>query len=755
MNKFVTALIIALATSSLLAREYHVSTTGLDRNSGSISKPLRTISAAAQVAQPGDMIIVHEGTYRERINPPRGGTCDAKRIVYQAAPGEKVVIKGSEVVAGWQKVQNDTWMVTVPNDLFGDFNPYRDEIRGDWFAPRGRSHHTGAVYLDDHWLVEAATLDDVLQPLGQAASSYIPGSSDPYLLNVAWLQPLEALEALEETGRLPATGFAAQHGVQAASCSEGGDCIGWIEPGDWVRYEGVNFGPGAGQLEIRAASATRGGIIEIRLDVPDGELLATCTVPHTGGWQSWKSFYAELESVSGVRTIYLVFRAVPSREASDVRLWFARVDSVSSTIWAQFATVDPNVAQVEINVRRTVFYPEKAGIDFLTVRGFTMMHAATPWAPPTAEQIGLLGTHWSKGWIIEDNDIRYSVCTGITLGKHGDEFDNTSQNSAKGYVKTIERAHRHGWSKDTIGHHIVRNNHISHCEQAGIVGSMGPVFSTVTGNTIHDIHVRQLFSGAEMAAIKFHGAIDTVISHNHIYRANRGIWLDWMTQGTRVTRNLVHDTGPSEDLFVEVNHGPFLVDNNIFLSRHSLLVNSQGGAYVHNLIAGTVRVAVGEGRQTPYLKAHSTDVAGLAPNPSGDERYYNNIFVNGGLAAYDSAKLPVFMAGNVFLYGAKPSKHESNPLVQSNVNPGLELLQQHDGMYLQITLGKVRAQQQRQVVTTDLLGKAMTPGLPYEQPDGSPYRIDTDYLGSERNTANPCAGPFEYPKGRKQRLKVW
>lgn len=100
--------------------------------------------------------------------------------------------------------------------------------------------------------------------------------------------------------------------------------------------------------------------------------------------------------------------------------------------------------------------------------------------------------------------------------------------------------------------------------------------------------MRQLFSGAEMAGIKFHAAIDTVISDNHIYRAGRGIWLDWMAQGTRVTRNLVHDIAPREDLFVEVNHGPFLIDHNIFLSAISLADWSQGGAYAHNLFAGKV-----------------------------------------------------------------------------------------------------------------------------------------------------------------------
>ena len=94
MKAFIKALTITLAACVLTgcASEYHVSTTGLDGNPGSQSKPFKTISAAAAIARPGDVVTVHEGVYRERINPPRGGTSDKKRIVYQAAAGEKVVI---------------------------------------------------------------------------------------------------------------------------------------------------------------------------------------------------------------------------------------------------------------------------------------------------------------------------------------------------------------------------------------------------------------------------------------------------------------------------------------------------------------------------------------------------------------------------------------------------------------------------------------------------------------------------------------
>jgi alpha-N-arabinofuranosidase len=599
--------IIALAVAAHAA-EFHVAPSGKDSDPGTQAAPLRTIQHAADLAQPGDVITVHEGVYRERIAPPRGGESGAKRIVYQAATGEKVEIKGSEPVKNWVKVQDDVWKVTIPNAFFGAFNPYSDLIRGDWFNARGRQHHTGAVYLNGEWLAEARKLDDVLKPVG----------------------------------------------------------------------------------------------------------------------------------------------ATP--------LWFGEVDKENTTISAQFKGVNPNEQLVEINVRRTVFYPEKPGMNYITVRGFAMRHAATPWAPPTAEQVGLIGTHWSKGWIIENNVVSHSVCSGIALGKHGDKWDNTSANSAEGYVKTIERGHAYAiaWTKENIGGHVVRNNTISHCEQAGIVGSLGAAFSTVTGNTIHDIHVRQLFSGAEMAGIKFHAAIDTEISRNHIYRTCRGLWLDWMAQGTRVTANLFHEN-QSEDLFVEVNHGPFLVDNNIFLSPTAVLDMSEGGAYVHNLMAGRILLRPELGRLTPFHKAHSTEVAGLRNVPGGDDRYYNNLFVErGDLGQYDGARSPVWMDGNVFSKGAKPSKHEKEPLVKPEFDPALKLAEKADGFYLEVKFDKAWAgERTRKLVTTELLGRAALPNLPYERPDGTPIRVDTDYFGKSRNETNPAPGPFENAGTGPLVLKVW
>ena len=57
---------------------------------------------AAQVLEPGEKVVIKEGVYRERIDPARGGTGPEKMIGYEAAPGAKVVVKGSRLVpSGW------------------------------------------------------------------------------------------------------------------------------------------------------------------------------------------------------------------------------------------------------------------------------------------------------------------------------------------------------------------------------------------------------------------------------------------------------------------------------------------------------------------------------------------------------------------------------------------------------------------------------------------------------------------------------
>ena len=201
--------------------------------------------------------------------------------------------------------------------------------------------------------------------------------------------------------------------------------------------------------------------------------------------------------------------------------WYTRQEGGYTEIYANFQGADPNQETVEINVRRNCFYPDKTGVNYITLSGFTVKQAATTWAPPTAYQEGMIGPHWSKGWIIEDCEVSDSRCSGISLGKYL-QPNNENKWSTK-FLKdgtqterdAICQAQVEGWSKETIGSHIVRRCNIHDCGQTGIVGHLGGVFSVIEDNHIHHINNKQDLAGAEIGGIKMHAAIDVMIRRNH------------------------------------------------------------------------------------------------------------------------------------------------------------------------------------------------------------------------------------------------
>lgn len=743
-----------VVTNTLSAAELHVAVNGSDANPGTPEAPLKTIQRGADLAQPGDTVTVHEGIYREWVNPPRGGTSEQRRITYQAAKGETVVITGSEPAKGWEKVSGDTWKVVIPNSRFGTFNPYVEKVDGDWFFNRGRNHRRGCVYLKDTALGEAQKLEAVLKPAGTnkplwyAKADNVHDELPDSLMSVAWFKTGAGVV-------VPAVSAVKRKGTQDVPCAEDGPCVGTIVNRNFLRFKDVDFGDGTEVVELRAAAAAgAGGLVELRLDSIEGELLGSYEVPSTGGEQAWKTFRIPVKKTAGKKLFTLLFKQRPTVQYRP-EAW-----GPNTTIWAQFPGVNPNEAAVEISMRPTVFTPSKTNMNYITLRGFTLRNAATTWVGPCSGQIGLVSAYWCKGWIIEANEIYNSRCSGIALGKYSDEWDG-KRGTKEGYDLTIEDAFRKGgWTKERIGSHLVRNNRIHHCGQTGIVGSMGCAFSTITGNEIHDINLGNTFEGAEMAGIKFHGAIDVTISGNHIYRCGdvAGVWLDWMGQGVQLTDNFMHDNDADcGDLFLEVQHGPILVANNLFLSDREMYLNCKGIAFVHNLLAAPLAHEAFDTRKTPFHKPHSTEIAGLREGDNGDHRFYNNILLAPlGLKDTDNAKLPCFASGNVFLKGAQPSTFDAKPLLKPAYDCALKVTQKPDGWYVAVSLEQAwRDEVQRNLVTTELLGKAVATGLEYVRPDGASLRLDTDYLNRKRDGKNPFPGPLEINESGPQKIKVW
>jgi hypothetical protein len=90
-------------TSPTSPHTYYVSTTGNNANNGlSASSAFKTISDAANIAQPGDTVMIEPGTYREEVKVPHGGTATAP-ITFKAVKSGTVIIDGADPLGGWTK----------------------------------------------------------------------------------------------------------------------------------------------------------------------------------------------------------------------------------------------------------------------------------------------------------------------------------------------------------------------------------------------------------------------------------------------------------------------------------------------------------------------------------------------------------------------------------------------------------------------------------------------------------------------------
>jgi hypothetical protein len=252
--------------------------------------------------------------------------------------------------------------------------------------------------------------------------------------------------------------------------------------------------------------------------------------------------------------------------------------------------------------------------------------------------------------------------------------------------------------------------------------------------------------------------------------------------------------GNNRDLFVEVSHGPYLVEHNILASPAALELFSQGGAFVNNLICGTVRLEAVPDRATPYHVPHSTQVAGYAAIVGGDDRWIGNLFVGGdpaaaygpqaegvgrptaGTAAYDGfpasfeeymariaaqppgdhkrflgVEQPVYARQNVYAAGARPFEGEHEPLVLETATAAV--VDEGEVVYLDTNLPEDFAKTRIAPVTGRDLPRVRFPDADFEEPDGTPAVMDVDLTG-EPKTTGP-AGPVVTVHTGSSRVRVW
>ncbi|OAQ58196.1 glycoside hydrolase family 29 protein [Pochonia chlamydosporia 170] len=135
------------------------------------------------------------------------------------------------------------------------------------------------------------------------------------------------LQSSSAYSEIQAEAYTSKNGtnVEQTSDTGGGDNVGWIHNGNWLGFRQVDFGGnGATRFTVRVASGASSGIkgvIHVALDSPTSTPICSLAVSNTGGWQSWKSISAGLNTVTGVHAVYLTFTSDQAADFVNVN-WF-------------------------------------------------------------------------------------------------------------------------------------------------------------------------------------------------------------------------------------------------------------------------------------------------------------------------------------------------------------------------------------------------------------------------------------------------
>jgi len=138
-----------------------------DNGKGNNQTPFKSISKAASVVHPGDTVLIFEGIYRERVAPTEGGLPD-RPIVYMAAKGEQVVIKGSDIWKNpWISEAKNVYKSKIDLSALKSYNPF--------YIPLARMSvrkSLGQIFCNGLYLTQVDSLHEVSQMSGTWMLSY-------------------------------------------------------------------------------------------------------------------------------------------------------------------------------------------------------------------------------------------------------------------------------------------------------------------------------------------------------------------------------------------------------------------------------------------------------------------------------------------------------------------------------------------------------------------------------------------------------
>ena len=233
--------------------------------------------------------------------------------------------------------------------------------------------------------------------------------------------------------------FAGQQGIAVddAGGARGGDRVEETTPGDWIYFEPMNF---TNIDRLSARYSGNGGVVEVRLDAPDGPLVSTLDLAPTGGNNAYAEVVAPIEADAATHRVYFVFAQREGGPANNLvnldELRFLGKGVAVNGAPEVIAAADPPEGYVPLTVSFTGSATDPEGTAITYAWDFTSDGTVDATTANATHTYAMPGSYEST-LTVTDADGRSSVVTldvdvwplppvGDCFGSNSDQFNGTA-----------------------------------------------------------------------------------------------------------------------------------------------------------------------------------------------------------------------------------------------------------------------------------------------------------------------------------------